>query len=337
MGHIFTATSAAVVGLALMSSGCYQVLGLGDFKQSGDGGQGGGNTSQGGAGGALPTCGSGGSCVPSTPPGWSGPVAFFTAPDGTAEPACVGAYATTMGPFHSGLDEGVASCACDCDPAQGIQCTTPNTYCETNTCGVMLPCNNTKGPIPPGMCTTIPLTAISPGPTNSVIANPAPTNMGSCMPHPNNVLPKPTWGEIAKACSGAMVTAAGCDAGQVCAPATAAPFDQLCVAAPGDVACPAGPYTKKHVVFESFTDGRTCSACSCGPATSTCDGKMEFMASNCTIIVSTVNAGGCGLKNSGQAPSNARYTPMPSGTCQPDGGMLSGDVTANSALTICCL
>lgn len=292
---------------------------------------GGGGT--GGTGGGPPECeASTHTCVPETPVDWTGPLALYTGDGAVAPPACVGTYPTAAGAYNSELDPGVASCNCSCDPAQGIMCTASVNLCYTSS-SCFLICNGTNATVPPTACTDISSLAA----TNVHVSNPAPTSMGSCAPQPNNTLPTPTWGTAAKACGGATTSPTGCMAGELCAPLALAPFDKMCVVHTGDVACPNAFYAEKHVFFENFDDTRACSACSCGAASSTCGGHVDFTQQNCTILVSQVNAGTCATKDlNGFVPTNAIYAPDPSGSCPPSGGVLSGTVTEAAPVTFCC-
>jgi hypothetical protein len=49
---------------------------------------------------------------------------------------------------------------------------------------------------------------------------------------------------------------------------------KACIAAPGDVACPAGGPTTKHVLGSDFT--LACAGCGCSISTATCGGELDF-------------------------------------------------------------
>lgn len=353
---------AWVLSLSLSAMGCNAILGIDDFKDQAAGGGGsgaeGGNggtnpttttttgaqggtgaagagptttSASGGTGGSLPTCDNGGVCIPSVPGGWTGPVAVFSASEGTQVPGCAGAYGTGMTTMHEGIIEGSATCSCRCDPAQGIACTTGANMCAAATCNTL--CNTTTATLQPNVYTSISMSTLA----NAHISNPAPTNVGSCQAQPNHAIQSPTWTNVVKACGGATTMPTGCGGAEVCAPSPAAPFDKICVAAPGEQACPAN-YTEQHVVHESFSDDRRCSSCSCGGANSTCGGSAVFTASSGMVFLSEVNAGTCGPKNvGGTYASGATYSPAPSGTCVAGGGTLSGAVATQGTLTYCCL
>jgi hypothetical protein len=285
-----------------------------------------------GAGGSGAVCDAiSHTCVPETPPGWTGPVALHEGPEGTPSPACVGDYATTFGEFNGDLDEGMATCSCTCDPAQGIACTSPAGLCYGSNCTSF--CAGTDETVAPGVCKNIAGSASS----SVRVTSPLPTQMGSCAPNPDHTITTPVWGTAAKACGGAAASPVGCGAGDVCVPNAVAPFATMCVVHDGDVACPSSYFGEKHLFHEGFDDTRACSGCSCGGATSTCGGSVVFTEGGCNnVLLSTVAAGGCGPLNSGGSAENARYTPTPSGTCPPSGGALSGAVVETGTKTFCC-
>jgi hypothetical protein len=356
---------------AMFAPGCGLALGLDDFETTGEDGSGGsgaagstastgggasgassttssatgatggggasgsssssGSGAQGGEGGG-PVCPSTHTCVPEAPQDWVGPLALFSSPSDQGPPACVGDYGTNQGDFHADLEPGAASCQCTCDPAQGIQCTGSANVCFYSNSLCIQACTGNNTPIPSAGagCTPIGFSSSS----TAVVTPPAPSAIGSCLANANHVLPTPTWATDLRACGGAAAEPTGCDAGQLCAPLTPG-ASKMCLLHAGDVACPNAFFAEKHVGFESFTDTRSCSACSCGTANSVCGGTVNFTQMNCSILVSKVS--GCGPKNVGSAvPDAAKYAPAPSGTCPPAGGQLSGSVNPQTAVTFCC-
>jgi hypothetical protein len=276
---------------------------------------------------AGPMCS--GACVPEVPSGWSGPVALYTGAPGGAAPACAAPYPTNAGEYFGDLDVGSLSCSCACDPATGISCTGNVGLCYGS--GVTFCVTACFSPIT-GPAAGAACTSVSPSGTHAQIIPPAPAAHGSCAPRDAHTRVAPAWGTEAKACGGATTSPAGCGAGETCAPTAGAAFADVCILTSGDVACPASGYTEKQLFYESFTDSRTCSACSCGAATSTCGGHVDFVNTACSILHGRVT--GCGEHGSG---SRASYTPAPSGTCPPSSSAMAGTVTRNGAITYCCL
>jgi hypothetical protein len=137
-----------------------------------------------------------------------------------------------------------------------------------------------------------------------------------------------------RVCGGGATTPAGCSANQLCAPSGGTDFPIFCVAQTGMVTCLDTFYSHQHIVANGAIEGRSCAACTCGTATSTCGGSARFWEPGCIIISGTVLAGACAA-----VPANSStvdYLPNPSGTCNPSVGMVMGDVTLDMPLTLCC-
>lgn len=307
------------------------------------GGSAGAGGATGGAGGATGGTGGGSTCesanntcAPDAPAGWTGPVAFRHGQG--APPACPGAYPTKVADGHAGLDPGTPSCNCTCDPATGIQgCNgAASIYDVPNTavgCTV-IPTGYTKvWGADAGQC--VKPTANATG--NVALVPPTPSNQGTCAPKPNHTIPTPTWAQDTRICSGATPAAGSCGAGATCMPKTFAPYE-TCVYSPGDVACPTAGYTKKLLVYEGFTDGRSCSACTCGAASSSCKGQVTFTSacSGTPVLYSTISGCGAPLVDV-STTQNGTYTPAPSGTCPPSTSTPSGTVATTGESTVCCL
>lgn len=303
---------------------------------AGGGGSAGSGGATGGSGGGTSCESANNTCAPNAPAGWTGPVAFRHGAG--APPACPGAYPTKVADGHAGLEPGAASCKCTCDPATGILgCNgAASIYDVPNTavgCTV-IPTNYTKvWGANAGQC--VKATANATG--NVALVPPTPTNNGTCAPKANNTIPTPTWGQETRLCGGAAPASGSCGAGQTCMPKAFAPYE-MCIYRPGDAPCPTNGYTKKLMVYEGFTDGRTCSACTCGSATSSCKGQVNMVSacSGTPILYSSIS--GCGAPSTDVASTQyGTYTPAPSGTCPPSTSTLSGTVTTSGESTVCCL
>jgi hypothetical protein len=94
-----------------------------------------------------------------------------------------------------------------------------------------------------------------------------PSNGGACPAAGGaKIVSAPMFARIGIGCAGGPAATVGCT-GTVCQPRPAPPFAAgLCVHQAGDVACPAGPFTDRHVFFAGVNDTRGCTACACGPA-----------------------------------------------------------------------
>jgi hypothetical protein len=280
---------------------------------------------------ALPACPSTHTCAEEAPLDWSGPLAVSL---GDTSPACVGSYPTDAGSYFTDLDPGTALCGCSCGPASGIQCAAGADLCYVNlTCSVGS-CIAPSATLLPAQCTSIPDTS---APMVRVSAR-APTNVGGCAANANHTLPTAVWGTQVQACGGATTIPTACANGEVCSPLAVTPFEKLCIQRTGEHDCPSQSYSEKVVVYEDFTDTRACSACSCGPATSSCRGEVDFTypggGQSCGSLANTVAAGSCGAMNN--LTQTATYSPNPSGSCTASASTLSGGVTQNGPVTFCC-
>ena len=162
----------------------------------------------------------------------------------------------------------------------------------------------------------------------------------------HKAMPLPVGG----ACAGAAVTDSSkllVHAATLCAPSNACleevctgtfpgPFGS-CIRAPGDVACPAGPFVNKTLVMADVT--LTCSACDSCTVSATCaDPKLAFFGdANCTSPVATLAANGTCVPVTGNGSVSAfKYLV----DVQNAGCAASGAKQANLApvgpVTVCC-
>jgi hypothetical protein len=159
-----------------------------------------------------------------------------------------------------------------------------------------------------------------------------------CTPQPNEVIPAPVHQSVVVACSGASEVGA-CDGPQLCLPGPEAPFqDRLCIWQDGDVDCPADTaYTNKEVYFDSLTDERDCSTCTCGALGGTCDNPTAIMRADpgCGGAAGTV-LGDAECGQAGVAADSAELDAAVNPSCDPQGGVLEGDVVENGPHTVCC-
>ena len=281
-------------------------------------------------------CPSTSACVEAPMSGWSGPAIFYQAPTGTVGPACSGAYDMSAVSLKAGLDGGTPTCACMCGAATGTSCGSATLQGFNNNL-----CITAGGPtwtLPPSTCTSFALS----GSSHYELFAPDVTG-GTCASTETKTIPVPTWATEFQACTGsAAFTSAGCAANQVCAPRPPANFDsQICIYAPGNVACPSGSaYSNRTVWYNNYTDTRTCSGnCSCGAPSGSCGGGVTF----------TQGTGTCGDINDGtigvaschappiQNPTYATYEPSPMAACTPSNDALMGALTPTQPTTFCCL
>ncbi len=270
--------------------------------------------------------------MPEPPVGWQGPLVLYEGPNGVPAPACAANHPTQIGDFFGGLDGGTATCGCSCGAATGIVCSASSSACYNSSC--LAVCNSALGHTTQSLSPTAGCSQTAAGGSAIHVGNPAPTNMGSCQPQTNNSIPTPTFADAARVCGGAATTTVGCGANELCTPEGGADFARMCIAQSGDLTCLDPFYSVKHLLAAGFTDGRSCSTCGCNPAVSTCGGAIDFSSNSCSILVDAINAGACAA--SPGAGLFINYNPSPSGTCGATGGMLSGSVTEQGPLTLCC-
>jgi hypothetical protein len=156
---------------------------------------------------------------------------------------------------------------------------------------------------------------------------------GSCSVQNNHSLPPPNWQTLGRACGGA--TPGGtCGSGQVCLPALPNGFES-CVYQAGDVSCPSS-YPQKQLFYDGASDTRSCSTCSCGNLTGTCEGTVGFSnSSSCGTATIVVDIGAC---TTGVSGTHAKYTAYQATgvACTPSNSTLSGSVTPTNPVTFCC-
>jgi hypothetical protein len=179
----------------------------------------------------------------------------------------------------------------------------------------------------------------------AVIPSPEPVNfssatcdMGSVTENPAS----PSFSRNVDACTGAA-SAGSCDAGGSCLPEASGEFDQLCVFAPGDIACPAG-FNEREVFFTGTSDERDCpTQCGCeAPSSAECPMLLEIYDSSCTsgnkVSTSLVSScfgpyefdGSIRVRNIAAATADVE--------CQSSGSVApTGSAAATGAITYCCL
>ncbi len=309
---------------------------------------------------ADPACQNAGySCAP-TVASWSGPVAMWSGTTGS-EPSCKGDYIAPATSGNSNLKPGTATCqTCSCNAPTGGSCSDVDIeYFDTSDCSgagcwgcpPSTPFTLTSG----GACTIYGEIHGPSGESPKAAMFTPPTASGSsCNPKSTGSanIPTPTWGNAVVACGGEPTGGKGCgDVTTECVPKPSSPFNSICIYKTGDNTCPAGAYTKKHLYYTSFNDGRSCSACSCGsPTGQSCTGTVTTSTDACSsnkTVMNTPNQcyaipadnttstydGGLedtrGVVYTGGTPSG--------GSCSASGGQVTGSATETGAITFCCL
>ena len=251
---------------------------------------------------------------------------------GTTAPSCAGAYTADVLQAFSDPDAPDAQCGCTCAPG-GATCpsTFPvNIYGSPTCCGAK--CDTVTVSV--GACVNVQM--------NCTFANgvgPAPSPQGTCTPQPTSApVPKAGWKHATRAClPPAPPRQETCGGGELCVPLPGAPLEpRPCIFRAGDMACPAGLYSVKRVVYGDAKDDRTCSTCTCGNMTGSCPATIR---KDCSPggVGATVNVTTCGAI--GDPPSIMLVSvPLPTGvSCPPIGGTPTGSVTPTSPTTLCCV
>jgi hypothetical protein len=165
---------------------------------------------------------------------------------------------------------------------------------------------------------------------------------------PHAVPPQPTWGSFARTCKMSEqdflnATFGNCDGLRAnCFPQ----FDgfRACYRREGVFACPAMTFPDQFVVYDGYTDDRTCSDCTCGPPEgSACEGIASvYEDSACSQF-----AGACQVDASntccvdllpGTALGSKQVTDLDyyPGTCQPSERTVTGMAEPANPITYCC-
>ena len=308
-------------------------------------------------------------CVGSVPQGWTG---YFFVYDGMlmGDPGCVDQAPTPMYVGANSLNAPPAECAaCSCGAPQGEACTPTQMFTVADA-----PCGQQPtytGPTNmPGGWTGSCAHHLNPmgqptvwgsdfecGPDNLQqcnvsISGAAPTVQGGfCASSGGQATIVPAeWQGFGRACGDVPTTGKGCNLTQTCVPKPPAPYvGGICIkknANNGATTCPSGVslFKNQHTFFESFTDSRMCTGCSCGPDLgATCAGTYsvhsDLQINTCNQFVTSWTAGTCvnlpGNPIVGPFLFNIT-TPPTGGSCQPQGGMAVGQATPTFPTMYCC-
>lgn len=275
-------------------------------------------------------------CADAPPPGWDGPFASIET-TAAAPPACDGDFPHAAFDGSSSLVAPPAACTCECGAPTGVACSAPviNLF-DDNTCTSS--CGTKDQPLvaKPG-CAVLNVGGC--GGTHAILGASTATG-GSCAPSSTATVAPASWSTVHRLCGAtAPPDTSSCGAGRVCVPRPALPArpDVLCIASPGDVACPAG-YPTRTVAYAAFQDTRACSACTCGAPTGASCGTVAATSYGdfaCTMGPKPMTAPSSCIDMGGRSASFT--APVASGgSCAKDGGAPIGDATPTSPTTICC-
>jgi hypothetical protein len=333
-------------------------------------------TSTGGSGGGTAgslasgsTSGSGcaGDCVPARPPlPWDGPhLLWFGPKEKVALGMCLMTGAPTQNwPGSADLVAPQTCEGCSCVPLQG-SCEMPTkiTAVDAPVCAQNAMTTPFDAPVGwNGLCDKSNQIQ-TPNSVASLTVEPLKVVDSGCVPGmATKAMPPPArWATEAVQCDHANMIFNDCPGDStICIPHPP-PYEgqewRVCVRHEGDVNCSdAQAYSEPHTFFQSYKDGRFCTACGgCGP----------MVGSSCSALVSVYKDDSCGgsdpnsppvalTLNVGSAKSICGDVMMPGtpllskdamqitynkGTCEPTGGKAGGIAGAdfNSATTFCCL
>jgi hypothetical protein len=307
---------------------------------------------------ADPDCNSGYTCGGSVPVGWQGPIVLWSGAPKVA-PSCPSAYPSQLMLAHDQLQVPSYACpSCACMPT-GASCASilHLSFDTTSTCTAAagwVTTVNAGSACQPEFQTlfsqkynpmSLPMGSVQIDPFSS------PPISGSCSPGMvTATIPPPTWGADAEACGGVAAAGGGCPQGQ-CVPKPTAPFGaSLCIIRSGVSTCPPQYPTPKPTAqsgqfYQTYSDGRSCSTCSCGQvgcgtltvythydnARMICDGTGVNVPldGNCAAIPpSSVSQQGTET----EWLTYARTAP----SCGPGTSSLVGNAAPGDPVTVCC-
>ena len=277
-------------------------------------------------------------CVPAAPTNWTGPVWLYKGGKTAPVPSCPSGAAPAVN-ANADFDPGSIDCGCGCKTPTGGSCKIAGKAAASSEGACPLAAANTVWFNPSlGQCTALPqVHSMDPR-----LVKPAPLaldTVGSCASTKNVTVPAPPgFNSKVRACSVSL--GAGCGS-QKCWKKPPASFGaKACVYRSGNYACPGG-FSKKHSVFDSFNDTRSCT-CSCGTAKGqSCVGNFRaYSGAGCTSEI----AGGpfpadpnkCVQKITLLKSIKYELPSLVGGTCSA-GEVVSGTVKPTSATTVCCI
>ncbi len=350
--------SAALLGAGL-AAGCAQVLGV-NGVEIGDGD--GNGSGAGGHGGHVPEdCTNGKDddgdgktdcqdsecasyqCLDPAPMGWIGPVLADLAsstpapcPKAAPSEALVASYGTiTATPAQC------STCSCAVD---GVVCALPSllelraAFCSAVNGSASFAITAANQCLaPPNLSLAVSYQGNPPG---QALASKPSCKPSTSMPTTDT----PAFASQARLCAPGAV-GGGCKPQAVCAPKIgpngASGAMSACITAPGDMDCPAGPYSVKKLVYGKADDTRNCSACLCGnPVNVKCNGTSTvYSDAACTMVKAAIPHTGACINSSAGSIRLMYAEEPPTGNCSvtPGGGLPMGGVMPADPHTLCCL
>jgi hypothetical protein len=278
-------------------------------------------------------------CVAGPPAGWLGPIAYWESKSDEqgSPPKCPKGYADPID-LHRELVAPASTCACTCGAAQGQVCeATLHIYSDMG-------CANECATVAVQACSAV---SGCTGSQGSQRNDPPTLSGGSCEASVNEPVAA-SWQYNARLCqpSGACE-----DSDQVCAPTPTSPYaTQLCVMSvtpegQAPPACPTGFPNARKDLYESYTDSRGCSECTCGPVSGgSCSGRIALsIGGDCSVSDADYQLGsGCktfnlGAGNIHPARAGGHYTVSPGACSVAKPAQPTGSAEASGSITkVCC-
>jgi hypothetical protein len=286
-------------------------------------------------------CQPGFECVPAAPAGWEGHFHVNRTDYPTPPPACDSGADPAV--FFGG-PAGPAECTdCSCN-LEGAACSPPTFTCWAGSTSCMGTATDWTPALADGQCHKPNLLGGSPALSCSITAPAQVAAKGTCSASGVDFPNKDPWAQEVGACE--LPGGKGCAAAEVCVPkGSGANPNALCIQKAGDLACPAGAYSEKALAFAGGTDNRSCSACTCGDAGTTCNGGSytvfdpDQCGNNGNENPATIGSPSCqnvsSLLDFGTWSMQADL-PEPQGACPPGGGAAQGQVDVQGPVTFCC-
>ena len=271
-------------------------------------------------------------CVAPAPAGWT--LVAFAPGDVTTCPAGYGDL-VKVAEAPSSTD---AHCTCACDCA-GLK----NNPCVHGTLGVVI--GNTCSAFNANLNVTGGCDSLGQmlGNFNSIKAKPLGVTPVDVAGKP--ALPGTQPGASGATCLPAASKAIGCAGEEACLPKAISA--SLCIQSPGEVACPAGPFTKRTVVGAPgpADDQRSCAACACTSSAASCANPTfsGYTADDCSSNAAPAvidNSCTTAMGGDWHYADHFIYSAAPTApTCALKGAApnVMGTITPKDARTICCL
>jgi len=281
---------------------------------------------------ADPACMESYRCVPVAPAGWSGPTIMYRGEDDP--PLCPSAWHIFQLTGGADFAAPPADCACTCKQPTDVVCSYSAAF---------FPVSNCQGPPPLSTVSSAGCMQFNSPPASFEIGTGGPDGVCTGTAVAKTTLPDAGFTNKAKVCSSEETFGRGCsEDDEVCVPiADTKSWPWQCITHPGETTCPSGAYSERHLVYDSFTDTRDCSACSCEPGDDwgnchiavidgNCNDPPLFLASGPSECIDATNFSTLSI-------AQVAY-PVDNGTCGVSAMSAPiGEATPADPVTVCCL